>query len=351
MQERSSVNTELNSRERVLRLFRGDEIDRIPVFSGLGNVTADGLKKCGCRFVDVHSDARKMASAAASTFQLYGFECATVPFDFGIEPETLGCEVNFYPHSEDVIYPTIKRNLAEHIEDVNVDVPSDLAKAGRIPVVTEAIRLLKEEVGKQVAVGAIILGPYTLAGQVTDPGYMAKMAFKKPDIVCKLLDILDEVEIETARIYKEAGADYITIHEMAAGGDILSPRMFGSVVKPHLERIIAAIPSPKVLHMCGDTDGIVDQMAICGADAISVEQKNHIAESRKKVGPDVLIFGNIDTFNLMVGGKPEDVDSAVKQAIAEGVNAVWPGCDLWPSVPKENMEALVAATIKYGKLG
>jgi len=41
----------------------------------------------------------------------------------------------------------------------------------------------------------------------------------------------------------------------------------------------------------------------------------------------------------------------VKEAIADGVNAVWPGCDLWPSVPKENMEALVAATRKYGKLG
>ena len=345
------MNTELNSRERVLRLFRGDEIDRIPVFSGLGNVTVDGLKKCGCRFVDVHTDANKMASAAASTFQMFGFECATVPFDFGIEPEALGCEINFYPHIEDIIYPTIKQNLAEHVEDVKVNVPSDLSKAGRIPVVTEAIRLLKEAVGKDVAVGAIILGPYTLAGQVTDPGYMAKMAFKKPEIVRNLLDIMDEVEIETARLYKEAGADYITVHEMAAGGDILSPRMFGSVVKPHLERIIATIPSPKVLHMCGDTDGIVDQMAVCGADAISVEQKNHIAESRKKVGPDVLIFGNIDTFNLMVNGKPEDIDCTVKKAIDEGVNAVWPGCDLWPSVPKENMEALIASTIKYGKLG
>lgn len=345
------MKAELNSRERVLRLFRKEEIDRIPVFSGLGNITADGLKKCGCRFVDVHKDARKMASTAAATFQLYGFECATVPFDFGVEPEALGCEVNFYPHYEDVIYPTIKKNLAEHIEDVNIDVPSDLAKAGRIPIVTEAIRLLKEEVGEEVAVGAIILGPYTLAGQLTDPGHMAKVAFKKPEVVHKLLDILDEVEIETARIYKEAGADYITIHEMAAGGDILSPRMFGSIVRPHLERIIAALPSPNVLHMCGDTDGIVDQMAMCGADAISVEQKNHIAESRQKVGPDVLIFGNIDTFNLMVGGKPEEVDSAVRQAIADGVNAVWPGCDLWPTAPKENMVALVAATRKYGKLG
>lgn len=346
------MKTELNSRERVLRLFRKEEIDCIPVFSGLGNITVNGLDKCGLRFIDVHSDARQMASAAASTFQLYGFECATVPFDFGIEPQTLGCEVNFYPHyDKNVIYPTIKKNLAEHIQDLDIHVPSDLAKAGRIPVVTEAIRLLKEEVGKQVAVGAIILGPYTLAGQITDPGNMAKLAFKKPEMVHKLLDILDEVEIETARIYKEAGADYITMHEMAAGGEILSPRMFKSVVKPHIERVIAAIPSPKVLHMCGDTDSIVEDMAACGADAISVEQKNHIAESRKKVGHDVLIFGNIDTFKLMVNGTPEDVDNAVKEAIANGVDAIWPGCDLWPTVPKENMEALVAATRKYGKLG
>jgi len=346
------MKTELNSRERVLRLFRKEEIDCIPVFSGLGNITVHGLDEYGLRFIDVHSDARKMATAAASTFQLYGFECAVVPFDFGVEPQTLGCEVNFYPHyDKNVIYPTIKQNLAEHIKDLDIHVPSDLAKAGRIPVVTEAIRFLKEEVGKQVAVGAVILGPYTLAGQVTDPGNMAKLAFKKPDMVHKLLDTLDEVEIETARIYKEAGADYITIHEMAAGGEILSPRMFRSVVKPHLERILAAIPSPKVLHMCGDTDAIVDQMALCGADAISVEQKNHIAESRQKVGPDVLIFGNIDTFRLLVAGKPQDVDNAVKVAIAEGVNAVWPGCDMWPTVPKENMEALMAATRKYGKLG
>jgi len=346
------MKTELNSRERVLRLFRKEEIDCIPVFTGLGSVIVDGLERNGLRFIDLHSDARKMATAAASSFQLYGFESATVPFDFGIEPQALGCEVNFYPHyDKEVIYPTIKKNLAENIQDIDIHVPSDLAKAGRIPVVIEAIRLLKEEVGKQVAVGAIILGPYTLAGQITDPGNMAKLAFKKPDMVHKLLDILDEVEIEMARIYKEAGADYITMHEMAAGGEILSPRMFRSVVKPHIERIIAAIPSPKVLHMCGDTDAIVEDMAACGADGISVEQKNHIAESRKKVGPDVLILGNIDTFKLMVGGTPEDIDNAVKEAIADGVNAVWPGCDLWPSVPKENMEALVAATRKYGKLG
>jgi [methyl-Co(III) methanol-specific corrinoid protein]:coenzyme M methyltransferase len=234
---------------------------------------------------------------------------------------------------------------------LDIRIPSDLAKVGRIPLVTEAIRLLKEEVGDQVAIGAWVLGPYTLAGQLVDIGDLAKMAFKKTDMVHKVLDTLAEMLIELSKIYREAGADYTTIREMGAGPDILSPRMFKILIRPHLERIFAAISSPKVLHICGDTDSIVDQMALCGADAISVEQKNHVAESRKQVGSDILIFGNIDPYGVMVEGKPDDVDNAVKEAIANTVNAVWPGCDIWPTVPKENMEALVAATQKYGKLG
>ena len=45
-----------------------------------------------------------------------------------------------------------------------------------------------------------------------------------------------------------------------------------------------------------------------------------------------------------------DVDMAVKEAIEAGVNAVWPSCDIWPTAPRENMEAMMAAARKYGKL-
>ncbi len=87
----------LTSRERVLKLFRREEIDYIPVFSGIGNITVHGLEKYGWRFAEIHTDARKMADMAASTFQLFGFECAVVPFDMGVEAEALGCEINYYP--------------------------------------------------------------------------------------------------------------------------------------------------------------------------------------------------------------------------------------------------------------
>jgi len=345
------MGRELNSRERVLRLFNKEKIDRIPVFSGMGNVTVHGLEKHGWNFADIHVDARKMASMAASTFQLFGFECAVVPFDMGVEAEALGAGVNFYSHHTDVIYPTISKKVAEKVVDLDIRVPSDLANAGRIPLVTEALRLLKEEVGDQVAIGSWVLGPYTLAGQLVNLSDLAKSAYKRTDVVHRVLDTLAGVLIELSRIYREAGADYMSIREMGTGADILSPRMFKILIQPHLQRIFTEIDSPKVLHICGDTDSIIDQMALCGADAISVDQKNHVAESRKKVGSGMLILGNIDPYGVMVEGKPDDVDNAVKEIIAEGVDAIWPGCDIWPTVPKENMEALMAAMQKYGKPG
>lgn len=340
---------ELNSRERVLRLFRKEEIDYVPVFSGMGNVTVHGIEPHGWRFPEIHLDSHKMATAAASTFQLFGFECAVVPFDMGVEAEALGCQVNYYFDQTDILYPTISQKLAEKVEELDIQMPADLTKAGRLPIVTEAIRLLKEVVGDQVVVGAWVLGPFTLAGQVIELDDLIKKSVKRPEAVNKVLDTLEEVVVSLARIYKKAGADYLTVREMGAAENILSPRTFASVIRPHLERVLAAIESPKVLHICGETNEIIEQMAQCGADAVSVDQKNRLSESRGKVGIDTILLGNIDPYNVLVEGKPEEIDDTVKKIIASGADAVWPGCDIWPTVPRQNMEALVTATRKYGR--
>jgi len=260
----------LTPRERVLRLFRREAIDFIPVFSGMGNITVHGLERYGWKFPEIHTDARKMASMAESTYQLFGFECAVVPFDMGVEAEALGSKVNYYPHATDILYPTISEHPAERVEDLDLEVPADLAKVGRIPLVIEALGLLKKEIGDQVVIGSYVLGPYTLAGQLLDLSQLAKAAFKKTDLVGQLLEKLAGVLIEIVNLYRSAGADYITVREMGAGPDILIPRIFQSLIMPSLKRIFTEIESPKVLHICGDTNAIVEQMALCGADALSV---------------------------------------------------------------------------------
>ncbi|MDP2916734.1 MAG: uroporphyrinogen decarboxylase family protein [Dehalococcoidia bacterium] len=343
--------SELTSRERVLRLFRREKIDRIPAFSGMGNVTVHGLEKYGWKFADIHVDAEKMAKMAASTYRLFGFECAVVPFDLGVEAEALGAGVNFYTAHTDILYPTISKKVSDSIKDLNIQVPSNLASAGRLPLAVEALQRLKKDVGNEIVIGGHVLGPYTLAGQLVNLDDLHKTAFKQTDMVRGKLDMIAQVLIEICNIYRKAGADYVSIREMGAGGDILSPRMFKLLIKPPLEKIFSAIESPKILHMCGDTNAIVEMMDSCGADVISVDHKNHVAETRKKLKPETLLFGNLNGYEVLVLGKPEDVDKAVKEAIQGGVNAVWPGCDIWPTVPRANMEALMSAVRKYGKLG
>jgi len=337
----------MTSRERVLKLFAGEETDRPACFSGMGNVTAEGLKKFGYKFAAVHSDAKMMADSAASSYKLFGFECAVVPFDLCVEAEAMGCEINVYSHLEDILYPTIKTKLINTEDEMDIQVPSDLAMRGRVPLMKDVIGLLRNDIGNDVAIGAHVLGPFTLAGQVMELNTLLKLSFKKPDKVGKLLDMLADALLVIAREYEDAGADYITVREMGATSDVLSPRVFKNLILPYLKKIFTGLKKDNVVHICGKTNDITVSMVESGANAISVDQKNDVIDTRKKIGDDALLFGNYDPYNVLVSGTQEQVRETMKQCLDNGVNAVWPGCDIWPTVPPENFHAMMDEVKKY----
>jgi [methyl-Co(III) methanol-specific corrinoid protein]:coenzyme M methyltransferase len=318
----------------------------------MGNVTVTGLKQLGYRFPHVHSDAEKMANLAATSHELYGYECAVVPFDFCVEAEVLGCIMNAYEDVEHLLYPTIKEK-AIHSEDefTTFPIPEDLASAGRVPVVVGAIRRLKEKIGDKVAVGTYLIAPFTLAGQLFDLDQLFKLSFKKQKLVGEMLDRLADVLIRLAEIYRNAGADYLNVREMGATTDILSPRSFKTLILPPLQKIHAALNAmeiPNILHICGATNAIVSLMNEAGADAISVEAKNDMLKTRQDIGFETLVFGNLDAYKLFVLDSVEDVEKAVVTALEQGIDAIWPGCDIWPEAKPENVKAMVEAVEKYG---
>ena len=339
--------TTMTSRERVLKLFAGEAVDRPPCFSGMGNVTTEGLKSLGYKFAAIHLDAKMMAAAAASTYKLFGFECGVAPFDLCIEAEALGCEINVYAHSEDLLYPTIKKKLIHNEAEMEITIPSNLTERGRVPLMMEAIKLLKKDIGGEAAVGTYVLGPFTLAGQIMELNDLLKLSFKKPDRIGKLLEQLADGIIQVARQYEKAGADYITVREMGATSDVLSPRVFKSLILPYLKKIFEKLTIPSVLHICGKTNDIVPFMAESGSKGISVDQKNDIAETRKKLGPKALVFGNYDPYNVLVAGTPDLVRQTIRKCMDDGVSAVWPGCDIWPTVPTDNFKAMLDEVRNY----
>ena len=65
----TAVTETMTSKERVLKLFAGEETDRPACFSGMGNVTTEGLNSLGYKFAQVHLDAKQMAETAIAAWR------------------------------------------------------------------------------------------------------------------------------------------------------------------------------------------------------------------------------------------------------------------------------------------
>lgn len=337
----------MNSRERIMGLFKGEKVDRVACFSGMGTVWGPALDEYRYNFADVHRESEKMARIAAYPAEAFNYECAVVPFDVCVETEVLGCVTNFYCDPGKRIYPKTIKRVIESADCCDIDIPEEIRNRGRIPVVMDAIRILKDGIGKSVPVGAFILGPYTLAGQIMDLAMLLMLTVRKPQQVNDLLLKMNDFLTKVAACYQEAGADYICIREMSAATNLIPPQIFTDIVKPHLERLLSSIQVPKVLHICGNTLKIIPEMIQCGAEAISIENKGRFAEARKLAG-DALVFGNLPGFGVMVHGTPEDVEKEVIRCLKEGSDGIWPDDEISLNAPAANLEAMVKAVEKYG---
>lgn len=336
----------MNAKERVTAFFKGGPVDVMPVFSGMGMVTVQAIEDLGYRFAQVHSSGEMMAKAAMKSAEIFGFDAVIVPYDMCAVPEALGRGVSLYEDAEGILYPTVPTKWANLDE---VDLPDDFGgiwSQARLPAIDEAVKRCVED--GRFAVGGWVLGPFTMAGQVIELDVLLKGVAKDRKRVMAFLDRMTELVIEVARHYQDLGVDYMTVREMGSGTDLLSPRMWKSLIKPNLEKVFAAISIPKINHICGGTDLIVAMMDECGADAISVDQKNTLTETRQKIGEKTLLLGNFDPYNTLVQIDAAEVPAVIKTCIEGGVDAVWPGCDIWPDVKRENVEAYVGAVRELG---
>lgn len=333
----------MNQRAEILELLAGKKISNQPAFSGLIHVTAEGLQSEGLTFHEVHKDARKMAKAAASTFKLSGMPSAVAPLDMYVEAEALGAKIDFRENRE-FTFPQVAAPLfdsTKHLSD-KYFANTDFLARGRMPLVCEAIQRAKEDIGQEVVIGGMIPGPYTLLLFLIEPGGLFTEMKREPGLVADALFHLSSFLAQVGSAYRNAGADFITIHDMGGSPGFIGPAKYEQFAYPAEKQLIADLPKPRVLSVCGNTNRSMHLLAQTGAEAITVDQLNDLAASRKTL-TDSLLFGNIDPAGTLWSGGEAEVMSAVHRAKEAGVDAVWPGCDLVPQTPVENLKTFTAA--------
>ena len=327
-------------RDEILNLLSGKKINSQPAFSGLIHVTAEGLQSEGLIFHETHKDAQKMAKAAASTFKLSGLPSANLPLDMYVEAESLGAEINFRENAE-FEFPQVRKAAFESVKELTMEITKVFNK-GRIKLVCDAIKLSKEDVGNDVIIGGMIPGSYTLLLLIVDPGKMFTEMKKEPAVVTEALVHLSSLLAEVGAAYRNAGADFITIHDMGGSPAFIGPARYEQFVLPAEKILIEKLPKPRVLSICGNVTKSLGLLAQTGADAISIDQTVNLAAARTAL-KDTLLFGNIDPVETLYRGDKAKVAESVIKAKEAGVDAIWPGCDLVIQTPIQNIQTMKKA--------
>ena len=324
-----------NARAEILSLLKERRSSGPPAFSGLIHITTEGLQSEGLALHGVHHEAEKMAKAAASTFQLTGIPSATLPLDLSAEAEALGAVLDF---SHDDRFPLPAVPLVASVKDIVI--PSDALTSGRLPVIQQAIANLKQDIGDEVVISGMIPGPYTLLLLLVEPGRLFVEMKKEPGAVNQVLEQLSHFLAQAGAAYQSAGADFITIHDMGGSPGFIGPAKYEQFVFPAEKQLIQELPKPCVLSVCGNTNKSMELLAQTGADAISVDQTSDLAASRK-ILTDTLLFGNIDPVATLWQGDEAHITESIRGAKQAGVDALWPGCDLVPMTPTQNIKAMM----------
>jgi uroporphyrinogen decarboxylase len=183
-----------------------------------------------------------------------------------------------------------------------------------------------------------------------------KMSIKDKEGIKHIMGFTEKLVIKYWKLFVEAGAELVSQADPSASCDMISPKQFENTALPSLKNTNEAIEGlvkAKMLHICGDITRILDVLPKTGANVISFDYMVDLKTAREKLNGKMAFAGKLDPVSAMQFGNPEGITKLTKQYIEEagpeGGYIVMPGCDLPPSAPLENVQAMVtvARNTKY----
>ena len=249
--------------------------------------------------------------------------------DLSVEANALGLPV-VYPLHES---PSVEYSVVTRAEDLKGFYHLDILRDGRARVFTETMRMMAQYLN--ILRGGYVIGPFTLAGLMMGATETAIATIENPKLLHEALNFATHVISRYAAALTSAGADVIAILEPTAV--MLSPRQFWQFSGQYVQQIISKIEAAPVLHICGNSEHLLDKMVATGAQGLSLDSAVDLAAAARRLPSDVVLIGNISPTAVMLYMDPAGVyreTRALMEAMKPFPNFVLStGCDLPPETP------------------
>lgn len=290
----------MNAPERFLAACQRRPVDRTPVWM---------MRQAG-RYLPEYRAVRERvdfltlaktpelaAQVSLQPIERFGMDACIVFSDILIPVEAMGVPVAFTDAG-----PRLERRISDRSDVDALRVPDP---NGAMPFVMEALRLIRRALLERAAVVGFTGAPFTLASYIIEGGGSKNFAatkalmYAQPALFHALLDKLALTVADYAAAQVAAGAQAVQVFDTWAGE--LEPIAFEEFALPYQARVIGRIRDcgvPAILYVNGCA-GVLERMALAGADVLSVDWRIELSAARARVGGGVALQGNVDPSVLL----------------------------------------------------
>jgi uroporphyrinogen decarboxylase len=247
--------------------------------------------------------------------------------------------------------PRFARTTRDESSIAALAVP-DMAK---LRYVFDAVATIKRSLAGRVPLIGFSGSPFTLAcymiegGGSDDFATVRRMAYARPDLLQRLVDVNTAAVVAYLNEQIAAGADAVMVFD--TWGGMLSADAYRRFSLAAMRKVVAGLASsptgervPSIVFTKGGGTWL-PEIAQCGASGVGIDWTVDIGQARRAVGERVALQGNLDPLVLLT-----DPATVAREAAAI-VRAAGPapghvfnlGHGIVPKTPPENVAALVEA--------
>jgi MtaA/CmuA family methyltransferase len=334
----------MNGRERIQAALQNRMPDTTPVMLHNFMVAA---REAGITMAAFRSDPRELARAFIESVERYGYDGILIDVDTVTLAAAAGVPVDLPADEPGRVLGGRLRRL-EEAHDLK---PVDILDYRGVQVWLEAVRLLKQHFGDEIALrGNCDQNPFTLASLIRgmDAWMTDLLDPTMEEHIDALLAYAAGITTQFIRHMAETGAHLCSNGNSVAGPDLISPVMYRRFAFPYDRQIVGAAHAaglPYILHICGNTMPILDDMVATGADGLEIDYKTDPLLAHEKLRHRTVFVGNIDPTGVLALGSRTLVEQKTRELLEIFsdtprfiLNA---GCAIPPTTPPENLRAMI----------
>ncbi|HCC70641.1 MAG TPA: hypothetical protein DEQ09_05750 [Bacteroidales bacterium] len=335
--------------ERIKAAIAGEPTDKIPIMLHNFMVVA---REAGLTMAQFRENPRAIADAFIRSVEKYEYDGVLVDIDTVTLAGACGVEVDF-PRDEPA---RTRGGLLQSWEELKTLPPVNISGYKYVEIWCEAVRLIVDHFGNDICIrGNCDQAPFSLASMIRGmENWMTDLYLTEENLLFELLDYSMEATSQFIKLMSETGCHMTSNGDSPAGPEMVPADMFVKYSKPYiikLANLAHSLGMDYVIHICGNTDIIIDQMIETGADGLELDYKTDTQKSFDMMKDKVTMFGNIDPSGVLALGSPELVHEKTIELLDIFSNTNYfvlnAGCAMPSSTPEENIRMFIKTAREY----